>query len=71
MTPSTVPSSATLNMRPGYVDSPTNRICGEPGVMQIEFGAPIALASASPVGVAPVYGRDAGGGRKTIQKMRL
>src|SRR5436190_22461908 len=46
MTPSTVPSRATLKIRPGYVDSPTKSTCVGPGVMQSELGALIVLGDA-------------------------
>src|SRR6267378_4014928 len=48
MTPSTLPSSETLNSRPGYVDSPIYSIWFVPGVMQIELGAPITAARRAP-----------------------
>ena len=44
MTPSTLPSSETLKIRPGNVVSPTKSTWLGPGVMQIELGAPITAA---------------------------
>ncbi len=56
MMPSTSPSSDTLKTRPGKANSPTNITWFGPGVMQIEFGAPVTAASAAPVGVLPLTG---------------
>ncbi len=39
--------------------------------MHIELGAPIARVSASPVGIAPLTGRDVGSGGTSIENMRL
>src|SRR6266550_436037 len=70
MTPSTLPSSETLNSRPGYVDSPTNITWLDPGGMQIELGAPIIPARRAPVGVSPLTGGMPGGGGTSIVNIR-
>src|SRR5262245_57725546 len=70
MTPSTLPSSDTLNRRPGNVLSPTNITWFGPGVMQIELGAPMVAALAAPVGVLPYTGLVSAGGGTSMLNMR-
>src|SRR6266849_3112326 len=69
ITPSTLPSSVTLNTRPGQVLSPTNITWFGPGVMQTAFGAPTPFMLPGG-GVGPLTALVPGAGGISILNIR-
>src|SRR5712691_4507707 len=69
ITPSTLPSSVTLKIRPGQVLSPTNITWFGPGVIQTAFGAPTPFMLPGS-GVGPLTALVPGAGGISILNIR-